>query len=78
MWPQNVAVVEAFLAVCTQWRTETIVNFRTGQASIVRTGLDYAGCRAGLAAAGVRVTPELWQGIRVMELEVLTAQAQRR
>lgn len=30
-------------------------------------GLDYAAVAAGLAGAGLNPTPEIWQGLRVME-----------
>lgn len=30
-------------------------------------GLDYGAAIAGLRAAGIKVTPHLWAGIRIME-----------
>lgn len=35
--------------------------------SFFYTGLDYAGARAGIEAAGITITPEIWGGVRVME-----------
>lgn len=63
VWLVNQAVVEAFLAVCTQWRA--IARGMDGQ--VYWQGLDYAGVAAGLAGAGITQTPELWAGLRVME-----------
>lgn len=58
-------MVEAFLAVSSQWRTG-LVAF-AGAVQTIWIGLDYAGARAGLEAAGIEVTPELWHGLRIME-----------
>jgi hypothetical protein len=54
LWPGQEAPVRAFLAVATQWRQGG-------------TGLDYAGCRAGLEAEGITVTPDIWRGLRAIE-----------
>lgn len=32
------------------------------------TGLDYAGVRVGLDAAGIEVTPDLWADLRAVEI----------
>ena len=75
VWPDNVATVEAFLCVSTQWR---IVACNAGGAIGPAGGvigptvpiyiaLDYTAVRAGLDAENVRITPELWRGLRVME-----------
>ena len=37
--------------------------------------LDYTAVRVGLDAEGIPVTPELWQGLRVMEREACAALA---
>lgn len=34
---------------------------------LVFLGLDYAGARIGIEAAGIAITPELWAGLRIME-----------
>lgn len=57
VWPQNLAAVQAFFAVQTQFRTEP-----TGA-----RGLDYAGARAGFDLAGIAVTPDLWAKVRTIE-----------
>lgn len=61
VWPENVATVTAFLAVDTQWRV--IGGF--GPAVVM--GFDYAGVRAGLAMARIRLTPALWADLQLME-----------
>ena len=62
VWPENVAAVAAFLAVSSQWRLAP-----RGDGAVV-IGLDYAGAAAGLELAGLRVTPDLWAAIRVIEV----------
>jgi hypothetical protein len=66
VWADNVAIVEAFLGVTTQWRAMPLGGGFVA-ARIVYLGLDYAAATAGLAAAGITVTPELWAGVRIME-----------
>ena len=66
VWQDNVATVEAFLAASTQWRTESIAG-GMGPGRLIFIGLDYAGARAGIEAAGIALTPELWDGVQVME-----------
>lgn len=67
IWPEHAAIVEAFLVCVSQWRVVPVVT--TAGSALVYTGLDYAGCRAGLDAAGIAVTPDLWAGLAVMETE---------
>jgi hypothetical protein len=71
VWPQNVATVEAFLAVSTQWRTG-VRPAGFGSATLW-IGLDYAGVRAGLEVAGIAGTPDLWGGLTIMEHEAARA-----
>lgn len=66
VWPQNWPMVRAFAEVMTQWRVVPV-----GTAGIIYVGLDYAGARAALALARIRPTPELWDGVRVMEREAM-------
>ena len=63
VWIENWPVVEAFQAVCTQWRA--IAQGMEGQ--VYWQGLDYAGVAAGLAGAGLAAPPPIWAGLRVME-----------
>lgn len=66
VWPENWAIVEAFLFVSTQWR---VVQQGGGMApgQTYWIGLDYAGVAAGLAGAGIDASAEIWRGLRVME-----------
>jgi Phage related hypothetical protein (DUF1799) len=63
IWPDNVEIVEAFLAAASQWRA---VGTNVG---LIFLGLDYAAARVGIELAGIAVTPELWAGVRLMEAE---------
>lgn len=75
VWPDNVAIVEAFLSVATQWRVVTrggggVASPFGGSVAPLTTffvGLDYGAVRAGLDAGGLNVTPELWRGLQLME-----------
>lgn len=73
VWPEHAPIVTAFAIVCTQWR---IVPIGGGLAPsrLLFLGLDYTAARAGLDAAGIAVTPELWRGLRIMEDEATRAQ----
>lgn len=62
VWPDHAAAVEAFLAVETQWRW-----VGGGMGGLMAIGLDYAGVQAGLALAGVEMTPDLWAQVRLIE-----------
>lgn len=72
VWASNWPVVEAFLAVSSQWRVTSIGG---GMAPVlpVYVGLDYSAARVGLDAAGIEVTPVLWSGLRVMEAAACAA-----
>ena len=61
VWPENWPALQAFLAVQTQWAS--------GMGGA--TGLDYMRVRAGLEMAGIEVTPELFQSLRLMESAAL-------
>ncbi|MGJ5203641.1 DUF1799 domain-containing protein [Bradyrhizobium sp. HKCCYLR20261] len=81
LWPENVPVVEAFLAVASQWRVVprsaggmiTPVGGHIAPTVPLVVGLDYAGVRAGLDAEGIAVTPTLWRGLRAMEAAACAA-----
>lgn len=66
VWPEHVPIVEAFLIVSSQWRTATLGG-GMGPGRVLYIGFDYGAVLAGLSAAAVTVTPELWRGVRVME-----------
>lgn len=65
VWPDNVQIVRAFLAVETQWRTAVAGGMESSR--ILFVGLDYTAVRAGLDAVGIEITPDLWSGLQVME-----------
>jgi hypothetical protein len=81
IWPENRAIVEAFLAVSLQWRVSAhggggMVSPAGGAIMPIVPlfiGLDYAAVRAGLDAEGIVVTPELWRGLRTMEAAAAAA-----
>ncbi|WP_316200403.1 MULTISPECIES: DUF1799 domain-containing protein [unclassified Bradyrhizobium] len=81
IWPENVAIVRAFIAVASQWRVVprsaggmiTPMGGTIAPTIPVVIGLDYAGVRAGLDAESFAVTPELWRGLRVMEAAACAA-----
>lgn len=81
VWPENVAIVRAFLAVCSQWRVTPVSSggMMTPAGNVIAPtvplfiGLDYAAVRTGLDAELIEVTPTLWQGLRVMEGEACQA-----
>lgn len=71
IWPDNLATVNAFIAMSTQWRT--------GGMSGLPSGLDYAALPPVLRMTGIPRAdwPDVFDGIRVMEdaaLEVLRKQ----
>lgn len=65
IWPENWPIVSAFAQICGQWRVVSLSTMAEARLSYL--GLDYAGVRAGLICARVRITPEIWDGIRIME-----------
>lgn len=72
VWLQHWDIVQAFIAVDTQWRA-VVGGGGFAPSRMVFIGLDYAGVRAGLDAEGIEVTPDLWRGLRVMEAAACAA-----
>ncbi len=68
MWPENVGAVTAFLSVASQWRM-----LGSAAGGFIAIGLDYQGVRAGFALARVRMTPELWTGVQLVEAGAVAA-----
>ncbi len=68
IWAENVEAVRAFLCIASQFRVVA-----PGDGSIRRTGLDYQGAKAGLRLARVKMTPELWADIQIIEDAVVGA-----
>lgn len=66
VWDAHLPALEAFLQVSRQWRTIS------GFGGIVWLGLDYAAAQAGLAFAGLTITPDLWAEVRHVETGALS------
>lgn len=62
MWPENMAIVDAWMMVCSQWNTQTLA---TG--AVLWHGLRYEGVKASLEMAEVTLTRPQWAGLRLME-----------
>lgn len=65
VWPENWDTVRAFEQICGQWRVASLSSMTSTRLYYV--GLDYAAVRAGLICARIRITADLWDGIRTME-----------
>jgi len=61
-------IVDAFLAVQTQWRA-----FPLGVAGLHWQGLDYAGVRVGLEQEDIALTAQQWSCLRTMERAATSA-----
>ena len=72
VYPENWLPLTVFLAVQTQWRMVS------GAAGAAYTGLDYVALKAAMDLMHINETerPEVFEDIRVMELEWLHAQAE--
>jgi len=62
--PGNEACVVLFLSLATQWRMTP---------AGLPQGLDYAAVEPAMRLAGLMPTPELFEGLRVMEAAALQA-----
>jgi hypothetical protein len=62
VWPDNMAVADAWLAVCTQWNATSMAN---GQ--VFYHGLNYAGVGQSLDRAEITLTAGQWSSLRMME-----------
>lgn len=54
--------LKAFLTVSTQWR-----RIALAPGPVMTLGLDYAGVKAGLKLAGIKMKPDLWAQVQVIE-----------
>lgn len=68
VWPVNMPIVDAFLAVATQWRTVALVDGR-----VMWMGLDYTAVHAHLAAIAVVLNPGQLLRLGTMEREASDA-----
>lgn len=66
VWPEHLPIVEAFLAISTQWRTAAIGGGMVPR-RLLFLGFDYAAANAGLQLAGVTLDADQWAGVRIME-----------
>lgn len=61
LWPWHLEALEAFFAICSQWRVIAI------GARIMPIGLDYTAAQSGLQLAGLTVDADMWGDIRTIE-----------
>lgn len=61
VWDEHWKTVWAFLNVCTQWQVAV------GMGGMLRLGFDYAGVRAGLKLARIKLKTREWGWLRIME-----------
>lgn len=64
VWAENWDTVQLFLLVQTQWRTGSMGGV---------IGLDYTAIASAVRFAEVDVTPEIFDGLRIMESAAVTA-----
>jgi len=63
--PDNVETVTLFAALSTQWRHAGLTG--------VRIGLDYQAIEPTARMLGITLNPNIFSGLRVMEMEALAA-----
>ena len=68
VWPQNMVIVDAFLAITSQLRA---IQIAPGQ--LLWQGFDYAGAKAGLEQSAMHLNPIQWTWLRVMERAAVSA-----
>lgn len=68
VWPENMGIVDAFMAVTSQFRPISLA-----QAGLHWLGMNYAGVKAGLDMAGIVLTPAEWAGLQIMERAATSA-----
>ncbi|PHP17651.1 hypothetical protein CG471_21760 [Sphingobium sp. IP1] len=62
VFPENMATVNAFLTVASQWRMTPLALGK-----VYWQGLDYTAAKAGLDLAQISLTPAQWAGVQLME-----------
>ncbi len=72
VWPENWDTIQVFEVCETQW------NWAVGMTA-VRTGLDYTALRSAMGMMGIprKQRREVFHGVRLMELETLSVQAEK-
>lgn len=71
VWPEHWDVVQAFKCVTSQWRVAASMD------GLLYLGFDYAGVRAGLKAAKIKLDPDQWRSLQLMESAALKALNER-
>lgn len=64
LWAEHALAARAFLSVDTQWRV-------VGGGAVI--GLDYTAVRIGLRAAGLRLDPDAWGQLQLIEAGAIEA-----
>jgi len=75
VWPENAQIVEVFMALHSQW--DIVAN----EGRLIRTGINYSRLETVLKLKrGIKRKDwaDIFDGIRVMELEALTVMAEKR
>ena len=67
VWAENWDVTIAFLNSTTQWRVAEVMS------GLRIIGFDYAGVKAGLKLAGIKLKSDQWSDLQVMERAALQA-----
>ena len=63
LWPEHVEAMDAFLSIASQWRVIALADGTT------RTlGLDYGTAKSGMELAGITISPEVWDQVRLIEV----------
>jgi Phage related hypothetical protein (DUF1799) len=68
LWQDHIPALEAFLTVASQWRMIPRPDGTT-----LHQGLDYTAARMGFAMAGLKVPPEVWVDVQVIEAGAVAA-----
>lgn len=68
LWQAHIPAMEAFLTVASQWR---MIPRQEG--AMLHLGLDYTAARMGFAMAGLKVPPEVWADVQVIEAGAVAA-----
>jgi len=67
LWPWHASAVRAMQLAMTQWRIASTME------RVVTTGLDYAAAAIAWSAAGIEMTPDLFDEVQVIERGCLRA-----
>lgn len=76
VFPENVTAVRCFQAMATQWKMLSVNTM--DRAEIRQVGLDYGVLESTARLAGLSMSPDDFDRVRVMEAEALTAWAEAR